>query len=295
MKKSLVTLLLLMSVLSNFAQDRTYGPFYGVHVYAYKSNLLNSDDLRVDSFQKYQFTPGAGGSLEYGYLYQSGFSIATGLSFGTNNQKYVGNHMNYAYDLEATTKLSFIKIPLTLTFQAHRDRKLKYFYSLGVFYSYNTGFSDVKTINYKDSISKAPTETHTIDKDTYTITLDTTKLQTVLSMDQRPVVRNGFGATAGLGINYKVSDKVQFIAQVKGEFLISNIEVIEKTRFQYVQGTNNVSGFPFSGYVYNNYAKYMNDPNRNWNRASTNPFNLGISLGIRFYLFDFNDRQGLYD
>lgn len=295
MKKSLVTLLLLMSVMSGFAQDRTYGPFYGVHLFAYKSNLFNSDDLRVDSFQKYQFTPGVSGTLEYGYLYQSGFSISTGIGFGTNNQKYVGSDMNYSFEMNATTKLSFIKIPLNLTFQAHQDRRLKYFYSLGVFYSYNTGYSDVKTIDYKDSLTKQPTETHTITKDTYTITVDTTKLQTVLSMDHRPIVRNGFGATAGFGINYKLNDKMQFIAQIKGEFLLSNIESIEKTKFQYVTGTNNLTGFPFSGYIYQNYGKYMNDPNHNWNRAGTHPFNLGINFGIRFYLFDFNDEKGLYD
>ncbi|MBL7772065.1 MAG: hypothetical protein JNM95_04300 [Chitinophagaceae bacterium] len=291
MKKILVLCLAVLTIGIAKAQDRTYGPFYGIHVFGYKSNLFNSDDFRADSFQKYQFTPGFGATLEFGRLYQSGFSVAGGLSFGTSNQKYVGNDISYTYNMTATTSTSFLKIPIIFGLQAHKDKRLKYFYTLGFYYSYNTGYKDVRKKDYKDDLTKAPTETTTITKDTYTITYDTTKLQTVLSMDKSPIVRNGFGALAGFGINYRIKDKMQFIAQLKGEFTITNIESIEKTRFRYVDGTNNTVGFPYSGYVYDNYTKYMNDPKSNWNRSGTHPFNLGIQIGIRYYLYDFNEER----
>jgi hypothetical protein len=294
MKKLFVLCLLVMMILESQGQDRTYGPFWGIHAYTYKSNLFNSDDLRADSFQKYQLTLGAAGSVEYGYLYESGFSVSGGIEFGTNNQKYTGSDPGFPFTMNATTKVSFLKIPIVFGLQAHQDRKLKYMYTLGFFYSYNTGYSDVRSIDYDDQFSKAPTEFYEITKDTYTMRFDTTALQTVLSMDQRPIVRNGFGALAGLGVNYRLTDKVQFLAQVKAEFTITNIESLEKTRFKYVNGANNTIGFPYSDYVYKNYAKYMHQNDRNWNRSGTHPFNLGLTLGIRYYLYDFDSDEYSY-
>ncbi len=289
MKKIYVACLLLFFAWNINAQDKTYGPFWGLHFYGYKSNLFNSDDFRVDSFQKYKITPGFGGSIEYGYLYQSGFSVSGGIEYGTNNQNYIGEHISYTFDMEAKTKASFLKIPIVFGMQARKDKRLKYFYTLGFYYSYNTGYSDKIVLDFKDSITKQPTETISIDKDSYTVTYDTSKYQTVLSMDKRPVIRNGAGVLAGMGINYRIKDKIQFIAQLKGEFTFTNIENIEKVRFVYQPGTNNTVGFPYSGYLYNNYSKYMDDKQKNWNRAGTHPFNIGLTVGIRYYLFDFNE------
>jgi hypothetical protein len=282
MKKWIIAALFLATAWTASAQ--MYGTFYGVHLFTYKSNLFNSDDLRADSFQAYSFTPGIAGQFEYGYLYENGFSVSGGIQFGTNNQKYKGSDGTYNYDLKATTKTSYLKIPLTFAMQAINDRKMKFIFSWGFYYSYNAGYSDYILYDFKDPTVK-DLETR-IDKDTYVSNLVGDTAKTSYAMDNRPFKRHGLGALGGVGFNYKIGDKTDLMVQVKGEFLITNAENNEEVTFT-PTGSTAITEKPRLDRPFQNYAKYMFAPKTNHNRAGTHPFNFGISIGIRRYLFDF--------
>lgn len=285
MKK--LILIVFVAICSLQVSAQIFGPFYGVNLYVNKSNLFNSDDLRADSFQSYKMTSSFAGNFEYGYLYESGFSVATGIQFGSCNQSYKGSYNSYTQDLTASTKMSFIKIPVIFGIQKNNDKKMKFLYTVGLFYSYNTKYSD--TWEYTDKVAILGV-TH---KDTYTLTDDVltysnntnSTLNSSYSLSKRPYQRHGFGTSASIGFRYQMKGKMEFIGQLKGEFTLTNAETTEETRFTPVKAPTNTFGY--SGHAFSNYAKYMFDPNSNWNRASTHPFNLGISLGIRYYLFDF--------
>nr|MBP6316331.1 hypothetical protein [Chitinophagaceae bacterium] len=273
----------LMLITGFWVSAQVYGPFYGVNLYVYKSNLFNSDDFRADSFQKYTFTPGFAGNFEYGYLSESGFSVATGLHFGTNNQNYKGSDPYYMYTMTANTKMSFLKIPLIFGMQKVTDKKLKLLYTLGFYYAYNTGYSDKIVLDYTNANIKNTQQTIKKEVETNTIVGDTFK--SVYTMDKRPYARHGLGATAGLGITYRLKQKMDFVAQFKGEFQITNAENTAEFRYTPVQPT---PGLPSNRHTYGNYAKYMVNTKSNYNRAGTHPFNIGLTLGIRMYLFDFD-------
>ena len=103
-------------------------------------------------------------------------------------------------------------------------------------------------------------------------------------LQQRRFRVNGLGALGSVGIKYQLKEKLEFIAQLKCEFTVTNAEITDEIRFTPI---NDPLSFPYSGHAFQNYAKFMDDKNSNWNRASTHPFNLGISVGVRYYLFDF--------
>ena len=78
---------------------------------------------------------------------------------------------------------------------------------------------------------------------------------------------------------------MEFIGQLKGDFTLTNAEITDEIKFSPTKTATTT--YPYSGHAFQNYAKYMHDPKSNYNRASTHPFNVGISIGIRYYLFDF--------
>lgn len=282
MKKVFLGLALLLASYTGFAQEtEAYGPFINFNVYGYKSNLFNSDDLRADSFQAYAITPSFGASIERGRLYENGFSYAIGLQFGTNNQKYTGEHKDYPYKLKATTKASFIKVPLTLAHQTRNDKKLKFMYSLGVFYSLNTGYSDVIELDYIDPLAADFTTTITKKGIDTKNNKDTNK--TSYLFENSPINTHGFGALGGVGISYRVASRTELMVNLKGEFQFTNMESTDENLWT---PTGSTTGTPELKHLYGNYAKYMNGAGA-YRRAGTRPFNIGLNIGLRFYLFSF--------
>lgn len=282
MKKIATLLGFAFTFFSAYSQEtEAYGPFININVYAYKSNLFNSDDLRADSFQKYSITPGFAGSIERGYLYDNGFSYSLGLQFGTNNQKYTGADPNYAYKLTATTKTSFIKVPLTLAHQTRNDKKLKFLYSLGFFYSLNTSYSDQIELDYTNSLLADYTTNITKKEITTKNSLDTAKSS--YSFEHKPVNTHGFGALAGAGLSYRLKSRTELMVNLKGEFQFTNLENTDENLWT---PTGNTPGTANYKPLYGNYAKYMTGAGAA-RRAGTRPFNLGLNIGLRFYLFSF--------
>lgn len=275
-------MLTLLVSFSGFAQEtEAYGPFINFNVYGYKSNLFNSDDLRADSFQTYSMTPSFGASIERGRLYENGFSYAIGLQFGTNNQKYTGTHTNYPYKLTATTKTSFIKVPLTLAHQTRNDKKLKFMYSLGLFYSLNTGYSDQIVLDYIDPL--LPDYTTSITKKGIETKNNKDTNKTSYVFENNPINTHGFGALGGIGISYRVASRTELMVNLKGEFQFTNMESTEENLWT---PSGSTTGTPELKHLYGNYAKYMVAPGAH-RRAGTRPFNIGLNIGLRFYLFTF--------
>lgn len=281
MRKILTLLLLAAGAATTQAQQsEAYGPFYNINFYGYKSNLFNSDDLRADSFQAYAFTPGFAGSLEKGYLYDNGFSYSLGIQFGTNNQQYTGSDRYYSYTLKASTKSSFLKVPLVFSHQSMNGRKLKFIYSVGFFYSLNTGYSDEIVMDNTDA--NLPDYTTKITKKELVTTNNKDTVKNSYKIDHSPVNVHGLGAIAGAGISYRLASRVELIAQARTEFQFTNMEYNDEILLTPSSGTGSAE----LKHLYGNYAKYMTQPGF-YRRAATRPFNLGLQIGLRFYAFTF--------
>ena len=282
MKKVILIALLFVMGFKGFAQEtEAYGPFINMNLYGYKSNLFNSDDLRADSFQKYSFTPSFAGSIERGYLYENGFSYSIGFQFGTNSQKYTGADASYPYKLKATTKSSFFKIPLTFSHQTRNDKKLKFLYSLGFYYSLNTAYSDVIEYDYIDP--NAADVTTTINKKGLNSKNTKDTFKTSYTFDNSPINAHGLGVLGGAGISYRIKSRTELLINLKGEFQVTNMENTDETLWT---PTGSTPGTPRLNHLYGNYAKYMGNSNA-YRRAATHPFNIGLQIGLRFYLFSF--------
>jgi hypothetical protein len=282
MKKVVFLLAVVFSTLVSVAQQtEAYGPFYGLNVYGYKSNLFNSDDFRADSFQTYSMTMSFAGSFEYGYLYDNGFAVSGGLQWGTCNQNYKGADQEYLYKLTANTKTSYLKIPLTFSHQTRNGKKFKFIYSVGFFYSLNTGYSDKIVLDYNDP-NVADYET-TISKKTISTKNTKDTFKTSYALDYKQYKTHGLGALAGLGFSYRLKERMEFITQLKGEFQFTDAENSDEILYT---PTGSTPGNPLLRRTYGNYAKYMSN-NQAYKRAATHPFNLGLSLGLRFYVFSF--------
>lgn len=281
MKKTLLALLSLALGLSAQAQlKEIYGPFYNVSVFANKGNLFNPDDLRADSFQAYALTPNVGLQFDYGYLFTNGFSISGGLHYSTCNQQYTGDNSSYAYSLSGTTNSSFIKLPFTISHQTRNDKLFKFIYSVGFFYAYTMGYSDKYTLDYKaDNVASATT---TITQKEMTQTMDGSSSKATYAIRDNVFHRHNIGTLAAAGISYRFKERWEFITQVRTEIFMSNVENINKNVLTPTDGT---PGYAQYAYVYGNYAKYMRSPNINDRRSATRPFNMGLTIGLRKYVF----------
>lgn len=276
-----------LTIMSQFSQAQIYGPYVGASAYGYKSNLFNSDDLRVDSFQKYKITPGFSGSFDFGYLYENGVSINTGIQIGNSNQKYQGGDTTYPYQFDAMTKLTSIKIPLTFGKQRmDGEKKTVLIYSAGFYYTYNASYKDRYTVDFtnKNTLDyEVVTEKKT---QTSTFTANDSVFSTLL-LDRRPYTRHGFGAVANLGVAIRLKEKLDLTILAKSEFQINNAEITEKITYRDTKSSASNPILPYTDYAFGNYSKYLDKLNQNHNRAGTHPFNIGISVGLRYYIFEF--------
>lgn len=281
-KLSLILFLLPLFGIQAIAQTELYGPFVGGAVFVYKSNLYNAHDLAADSVQKYSITPGFGVSFDFGHRYQNGFSVSSGISFSTSNQNYKTNDTIYGDILkfEAKTSMTYLKIPLILSMQTRSDKAAKAFYSLGAFYSYNTGYSE--TIKY--DFKYANDYTTTIKKQTITTVRDKDSNKYESNVDQRPYHRSGWGAILAIGASKRFNKNTEWFIQTKIEYQISSSENNEEMVFSPAAGSVDTKRV---GHVWGNYAKYMHKTNSNYNRPATHPFNFGLTFGLRYYLYDF--------
>ncbi len=286
MKKLSISLLVLsLFSLKSVAQIEQYGPYVGGTGFVYKSNLYNAQDLNTDSVQNYSFTPGFGLSFDFGHKYLNGISISSGISFSTSNQNYSGNDtiIGDVVKFSAKTKMSYLKIPLILSMQTRNDKRAKAFYSLGVFYSYNTGYSETATWDYSHN-NFYRDQTTTITKQSIETKYDKDTNSYVSNVSDRPYKRHGWGAILALGASKRYSKNGEWFIQTRIEYQISSSENNDEMVFTPAAGSKDTKRV---GHVWGNYAKYMHKANSNYNRAATHPFNLGLSFGIRYYLFDF--------
>jgi hypothetical protein len=285
MKKLLSICIFLLA--SQLVDAQIYGPYIGASFYGYKSNLFNSDDLRVDSFQKYVITPGFAGSFDYGYLWENGVTFNTGLQIGTSNQKYKGGDTTFPYQFEAQTKLTQVKIPITIGKQTmHGEHKVVLIYSAGLYYAYTASYKDELFVNFTNKNIKDLR--YVTEKKTFTEKWDIKDTITnAYVMSRRPYTKHGIGVVANLGIAYRIKEKLDFTVLAKAEFQVTNAEITDQIVY-----TNAKSGIsnpivPESKHAFGNYAKYMTKANQNHNRSGTHPFNIGLSVGLRYYLFEF--------
>lgn len=281
MKKKL---LILLSVALGFQAQaqlkEIYGPFYSGSVFVNKGNLFNPDDLRADSFQAYALTPNVGLQFDYGYLFDNGISVSGGLHYSTCNQKYTGSASSYAYTLNGTTNASFIKIPITFSHQTRNDKLFKFIYSAGFFYAYTMGYKDQYSFDYKaDNVA---TLTTTITQKEMTQVLEGKSEKAVYALRDNVFHRHNIGALVAAGISYRFKERWELISQVRSEIFMSNVENINQN---VVTPAENTPGYAQYAYVYGNYAKYMRSSNLNDRRSATRPFNLGLSIGLRKYVF----------
>ncbi len=285
MKKiSLSILTLVLFVLQSTAQIEQYGPFVGGTAFVYKSNLYNAQDFASDSVQKYSTTMGFGAGFDFGHKYLNGISISSGLHFGTNNQNYKSKDTipGDILTFTANAKMTFIKIPLVVSMQTRNDKAAKAFYSMGLFYSYNTGYSE--KINWEYKHNTALNHTTTIKKQTIENAFPKDSNKYVSNVDQRPYNRHGWGAILGMGASKRYSKNAEWFCQLKIEYQISSSENNDEMVFTPAAGSVDTKHV---GHVWGNYAKYLHRTNSNYNRPATHPFDLGLSFGIRYYLFDF--------
>lgn len=281
MKKKLLVLLSLAFGFQAHAQlKEIYGPFYSGAVFVNKGNLFNPDDLRADSFQTYALTPNVGLQFDYGYLFESGISISGGLHYSTCNQKYSGSDPSYAYTLSGTTNASFIKLPFTISHQTRNDKLFKFIYSAGFFYAYTMGYKDQYSLDYKaDNVATTNT---TITQTDMTQTMEGSSSKASYALRDNVFHRHNIGAMVAAGISYRFNERWEFITQLRSEIFMSNVENINQN---VLTPADNTPGFAQYGYVYGNYSKYMRSSNLNDRRSATRPFNLGLTLGLRKYVF----------
>jgi hypothetical protein len=163
------------------------------------------------------------------------------------------------------------------------DKAAKAYYSLGLFYSYNTGFSETVNWDYQHNTFYRD-QTTTIKKQTIenVYAKDTNKY--VSTVDQRPYNRHGWGAIMGMGVSKRFNKNTEWFVQFKIEYQISNTENNSQMIFTPEAGSKDTKHL---GYVWGNYAKYMFKPNSNYNRPATHPFDMGLTFGIHYYLWDF--------
>jgi hypothetical protein len=286
MKKIWIPFLALMafSYVSK-AQIEHYGPFVGGNVFGYKANLYNAKDFAADSVQKYKMTFGVSGGFDFGYRWLNGISISSGISFGSCNQNY-GSKDSIAGDIvdfSASTKMSFVKIPLVISMQTRNDKPRKAYYSLGVFYSYNAGFSETATWDYTHN-SFSPDKTINIKGEEIETQLANDSKIYKSTMSERPYQRHAWGAILGLGMSKRYSDNAEWFFQTKVEYQVSSSENTDEVTFTPTEGSVEPRRV---GHVWGNYAKYMQNDKASFSRPATHPFCLGLTFGIRYYLFNF--------
>ena len=104
------------------------------------------------------------------------------------------------------------------------------------------------------------------------------------TVDQRPYRRHGWGAILGLGASKRFNQNAEGFIQFKIEYQISSSENNDEMIYTPTAGSKEIKR---TGHVWGNYAKYMRSANSNYNRPATHPFNMGLTFGLRYYLFDF--------
>ncbi len=289
MKKYIAFLALALCAKNNLAQT---GIVVGINGFGYKSNLYNKYDLDATKNKpnvlSYIRSYGTSFGLEVGYQLKNQIIISIEPQISKINQKYKGvaefdNPLVNYWNSNLNTSLKFIKIPITLT-KLFGTSKIKLLSSVGLDYwklnSYSETYSKTSPNHNANTFEKI------IKNNSFEMTGSNFSSKGNATMSDYIYQKTIFGAHAGIGASYSLSNKFQIYTKINVEYTFGNIENKDSIDFKADNTQSywlNGKAALFAGSDIKYFAKEYSDPVTN-ERSNTHIFNLGLMIGIRFII-----------
>jgi hypothetical protein len=288
-KKLTLTIITLLSV--QIANAQLY---IGANAGINNTKLYNSSDAKADERQDYVLTFKSQFGMEVGYKVNNkiGIGMQPQLYNAGQNYKGVPDDSLDIQTMEATLKLTYIKLPVNIKYTFQNDsRKLRSFMVFG----FNIGY----LINYHEKISY-------VRNPTLMNRFSTLNMLTLNNLEgeaeQRAIVNNvnttskqrvktdrplynkmSLGLNLGTGLNYNITPKVNLFGTVLANFGLTNVE-----NRDLIQLINTSTGMIEGSSKTSNYLdfKYNASPRPNDKKRSifTNNRAIGLQVGVTYLL-----------
>lgn len=261
------------------------GMQWGLTGGGYTSMLTNRDDIDADQrldVETMNFTYAAG--IEGIYWFERHIGFGGQLLYWNAGGKYTGLDTLTKIELNATTTMTRLKLPLMFYFKSYNryypNRRVRFNAMFGPYVSVLSGYTEDVRFTQKDNPNFK--QYYKITGDSYSTDGLTGKLNAQL---YKPFE---LGFTFGVGTEVRLWRKTVVALNVRTDIGISDVEDKRVMKMEYSNGTKDTA-YSFFG---KGYAKYVAatqaDIQNGWqaNRPATKNFSLGAFLSVRKYFGD---------
>jgi hypothetical protein len=270
-----------LTILTSTTSIAQNGLFAGATTFGYKSNFYNPADLEANDKLDYKLTLNGSYGLEFGYKFNGKWAISTLPQFAWNSQKYVGVIKNFTQTsypqgtIESKAALRLFKIPLDFQHILQTDKRLKWTYTMGVYYAHVKSYKDESSFEYVDYPEY--NEILIFEDKRVSVIRPNTSEKFGATLERFIYSRNIMGLTFASGFLYSIHDNFELGWQLRSDYSLLDIEV--KERIASIPDPNSTIGIIAVNPFNKDYVKFSEGSNRPF----THLFNLGIALNARYY------------
>ncbi|MCZ2356499.1 MAG: PorT family protein [Bacteroidia bacterium] len=260
MKKLL--LLLTVYVLSQNIAFGQKGFHLGFKVSPQSTWLRNQNDADANSTLDYDYKYGLSGGIFGGYHFTDNIGLELNFLYSSQGQKWKGTYKSpvetVTHDIKGLTNLNYFKMPLLLKFNTSPDAGTMFSFFLGPQLSFLMGSKEEHSYDGFTDIK--------IDGVNGSITNKTLGQTMSFQFNESQFSKTLFDAVFGMGVIFKVSDRIHINFDVRFDYSLSNAENKDAT----ISGSYKTNSGQTLGTFSN--VKYWKDRYHRFGDNPTNPF-----------------------
>lgn len=283
--KNLILLLLCTFILGNIYAQREpplKGMQYGITAGGFMSALGNADDMNADGRLDPKLMFNYGGGIEIIKWMGYNFGIGTQVNYWMAGMKYTGFDTLSKLNLDATTSLTYIKLPVMLYYRSYNryypERKLRFNIYMGPYIALMQDANDSWKITNADKSVNVKYETTQVD---FSYGNGIVKGKVKSGFVYEPI---DLGFVFGMGVEYRLWRRTTVALSLRTDIGATDVEHKGNIEILY-NGTSTPVNTYYWGGLYSKYVgNSYNDPRFEANRPATKNFAIGGFLSIRRFI-----------
>jgi len=307
MKKLLLSLIFVTIVQVVFAQFNyipngvndapVLGKQYGIVGGGFTAMLNNRDDIDADErLDPQMMNFSYGGGVEYIYWFQNTVGFGGQINHWVSGAAYKGvdkSYPQYKLNLDATSKLTYLKMPLLFHFKSynryHPNRRLRFSAAFGPYAALLLNYSEDVRL-YNDSAKVEFKANYSAKELESTSSMTTIKTKGRFSSELYNKFDLGF--VFAVGGEMRLWKRTVLALHVRTDVGISNVENTRSMKIKYADASGNypVNAPEVDFKFWDGYYSKFNQPNAadiaaGWqsNRPATKNFSVGAFISLRKY------------
>jgi len=142
--------------------------------------------------------------VDFGYNFDESFGVSSGLQYARNGQNYADFTDSYNNTISFYTSLDYLKIPFLVHYVLNPDDQTTFSFQTGFYLGFLLGYNVDETIRFNDGSTLEGKATG----NSFTTSYSAGTTDNAVFVNGKPFNSVDFGVMIGVGIQYKISNKI---------------------------------------------------------------------------------------